>query len=78
MSKLLAEDPYEALGNAIILQAVKDYRLTLRKVKKNPRNREAIDEALQIEKFFIGPLFGVITDLDPEFLIDKLQAEIRR
>ena len=78
MSKLLAEDPYEALGNAIILQAVKDYRMALRKIKKNPRNREAIDEALLIERFFRGPLFGVITDLDPEFLIDKLQAEIRR
>ena len=78
MSKSLSEDPYEALGNAIILQAVKDYRMALRKIKKNPRNREAIDEALQIERFFRGPLFGVITDLDPEFLIDKLQAEIRR
>ena len=78
MSKLLAEDPYEALGNAIILQAVKDYRMALRKIKKNPRNREVIDEALQIEKFFRGSLFGVITELEPEFLIDKLQAEIRR
>ena len=78
MSKSTSGDPYEALGNAIILQAVKDYRMALRKVKKNPKNREAIDEALQIERFFRGPLFGVITDLDPEFLIDKLQEEIRR
>ena len=51
-SKNLAENPYEKLANAIILQAVSDYRAALKKVKKNPKNRDAKDEALQIEKFF--------------------------
>lgn len=77
-SKNLSEDPYEALGNAIILQAVKDYRVALKRIKHNPKNRIAIDEALTIEKFFRGPLFGVITNVDPEFLIGKLQNEIRQ
>lgn len=77
-SKNLSEDPYEALGNAIILQAVKDYRVALKRIKHNPKNRIAIDEALTIGKFFRGPLFGVITNVDPEFLIGKLQDEIRQ
>ena len=77
-SKNLSEDPYEALGNEIILQAVKDYRVALKKIKHNPKNRIAIDEALTIEKFFRGSLFGVITNVDPEFLIGKLQDEIRQ
>ena len=77
-SKNLSEDPYEALGNAIILQAVKDYRAVLKRIKHNPKNRIAIDEALTIEKFFRGPLFGVITNVDPEFLICELQDEIRQ
>lgn len=77
-SKNLSEDPYEALGNAIILQAVKDYRVALKRIKHNPKNKIAIDEALTIEKFFRGPLFGVITNVDPEFLIGKLQDEIRQ
>ena len=77
-SKNTAEDPYEALGNAIILQAVKDYRAAVKKIKHNPKSRTAIDEALTIEKFFRGPLFGVITNVDPEFLIRKLQDEIRQ
>lgn len=77
-SKNLSEDPYEALGNAIILQAVKDYRVALKRIKHNPKNKMAIDEALTIEKFFRGPLFGVITNVDPEFLIGKLQDEIRQ
>ena len=76
--KNITEDPYEALGNAIILQAVKDYRTALKKVKRNPQNRMALDEALTIEKFFRGPLFSVITSVDPEYLIGKLQDEIRQ
>ena len=76
--KNMSEDPYEALGNAIILQAVKDYRAVLKRIKHNPKNRIAIDEALTIEKFFRGSLFGVITNVDPEFLIGKLQDEIRQ
>ena len=76
-SKNLSEDPYEALGNAIILQAVKDYRTVLKRIKHNPKNRIAIDEALTIEKFFRGPLYSVLTSVDPEFLISKLRAEIK-
>lgn len=76
MSKAITEDPYESLGNAIILQAVKDYRVALRRIKHNPKNRMAIDEALLIEKFFRSQLYAVITNIDGEFLIDKLREEV--
>ena len=76
MSKAITEDPYESLGNAIILQAVKDYRAVLRRIKHIPKNRIAIDEALLIEKFFRSQLYAVITNIDGEFLIDKLRAEV--
>ena len=75
-SKNLAENPYEKLANAIVLQAVSDYRAALKKVKKNPNNRDAIGEALQIEKFFRSPWYQVLTSVDGEFLIEKLQKEI--
>ena len=77
MSKAISEDPYEALGNAIILQAVKDYRVALKRIKANPKNRTALAEALTIEKFFRGPLYSVLTSVDPEFLISKLRAEVK-
>lgn len=77
MSKAISEDPYEALGNAIILQAVKDYRVALKRIKANPKNKTALDEALTIEKFFRGPLYSVLTSVDPEFLISKLRAEVK-
>ena len=59
-------NPYEDLANAIIPQAVKDYRLT-----DNER------ELQEIERFFRSGWFGVLSKVDPEFLIKELQKEKR-
>ena len=75
-SKNLAENPYEKLANAIVLQAVSDYRAALKKVKKNPKNREAIEGALQLEKFFRSEWYQVLTSVDGEYLIDRLRKEV--
>ena len=75
-SKNLAENPYEKLANAIVLQAVSDYRAALKKVKKNSKNRDAIDEVLQIEKFFRSEWYQVLTSVDGEYLIDRLRKEV--
>ena len=74
--KNLAEEPYERLANAIILQAASDYRRDLKKLKKNPQNRDVMNEVLQIEKFFRSPWYQVLTTVDGEFLIEKLRKEI--
>lgn len=71
-------DPYENLANAIVLQAVTDYRTALKKIKANPRNKDAINEALDIEKFFRSGWYHTLTSVDGEFLIRKLQEEIRQ
>ena len=77
-SKNLAEDPYERLANTIVLQAVSDYRVALKKIKAHPKNREAISEALEIEKFFRSGWYSMLTDVDGEYLIRRLQDEIRQ
>ena len=77
-SKNLAEDPYERLANAIVLQAVADYRVALKKIKAYPKNREAISEALEIEKFFRSGWYSQLTSVDGEYLIKRLQDEIRQ
>ena len=41
-NKNLAEDPYERLANAIILQALTDYRVALKKIKAHERRCRAI------------------------------------
>ena len=74
-TKNLAEDPYEKLANAIVLQAVSDYRAALQKVRKNPKNKDALDEALQIERFFQSQWYQTLTSVDGEYLIDRLRKE---
>ena len=71
-----AGDPYENLANAVIAQAAEDYRRLLKRAKKNPANREALDEALQIERFFRSGWYQRLTNVDGEFLIRKLQENI--
>ena len=68
---------YENLANAIVAQAAEDYRRLLKRAKKNPANREVLDEALQIERFFRSGWYQSLTSVDGECLIRRLQAEIR-
>ena len=70
-------DPYEALGNAVVLQAVKDYRRCYRLYLKRPENirvKQAVDE---VEGFMTGPYFNLYTSLDGKMLLKRLQEEMR-
>ena len=64
VGKNQTENPYESLANAIILSAVSDYRAALKRVKRNPKSKTAIDEALQIEKFFRISWYQQLTAVD--------------
>lgn len=70
-------DPYEGLANAIILQAVKDYRDASRKLARGRKNKDA--EILKNEclEFFRSSWFGCLTTIEPEFLIQKLDEEVK-
>lgn len=66
---------WEELANAIILQAVTDY--------KTPYDHDGLihdDELIdlardEIERFIRSDWFGVLTTLDPEYLIRLLREE---
>ena len=68
--------PYENLANAIIVQAVKDYRKVLRTLSLYPHNRSAQYERRSIEQFFRSDYFSVLTNLNPETLIVRLNKEV--
>ena len=57
-------DPYENLAQAIILQAVKDYRL-----------HDDEKELASIERFFRSGWFSTLTSINPGMLISKLRKE---
>ena len=67
---------YENLANAIILQAVKDYRMALKSLKANPRNRTALGDKNEVERFFRSDWLSVLTSVDGEMLIHSLQMEV--
>lgn len=74
-SNNLSEDLYEKLANAIILQAVHDYRAALKRLKKHPNKRDIINEVLKIEKFFKSQWYQSLTSVDGEYLINRLRKE---
>ena len=67
---------YTNLANAIVLQAVKDYRKSLRILYRYPDHRLVEYESRSIERFFRSNWFGVLTQIDPDMLISKLKAEV--
>jgi hypothetical protein len=70
-------ESYERLASAIILQAVKDYRDALRKLKKRPCYDPAKDMIAEVERFFHADWYRELTSIDGNFLIEKLSSEVR-
>ena len=69
--------PYERLADAIVIQAAKDYRKANMKLARSRNNKEAQrihDECL---RFIRSEWFGILTRLEPELLIEKLDKEAK-
>lgn len=66
----------EHLSNAIILQAVRDYRAILRWLKKHPEDRNAQLERKELEGFFLSDWFRVLSNADSRALLNRLQKEV--
>lgn len=67
---------YENLANAIVLQAVRDYRTALKSLKLNPSNKSAKIEKENIERFFRSDWYQVLTSVDGESLSRALRKEM--
>ncbi len=70
-------DSYEKLANAIVLQAAKDYRTALKRVARHPKDRDGLAAKNECERFFRSGWFGILTGIDPEMLMRKLQMEVQ-
>jgi len=79
--------PYEDFGNAIIVRACDDYVQALKQLKKpkpnDPKKEEAwtvkqynaVQEIRNINRFFRSRLYSFITEVDPEYIIQRLIKE---
>lgn len=68
--------PYEALGNAVVLQAVKDYREAVHKLARGKKNTNAESTKQECERFFQSPYFNVFTQLDGKALLSQLEKGV--
>ena len=68
---IMQNSPYHELANAIIVAAVEDWR-------DPPMNHGKIEPYCShenLKSFFRSRWFSVLTSLDPEYLIEKLEKE---
>ncbi len=69
-------NPYENLANAIIQRAAKDYMQALKQLKRFPRDKIAIAQKKDLEQFFHSGWFQILTDVDSDYLIQRMQAVV--
>ena len=67
------ETGIEDLSNAIILQAVKDYRIALAGHDVNGRDSNSVIE--ECERFFQSEWFNNLTKIDSKYLMETIRKE---
>ena len=71
-------ESYQALANAIVELAVKDYKKALKQHYRFPSNKEYADEVTSLERFFRSGWYGMLTDLDGEYLMAAVRRMVRQ
>ena len=67
---------WEALANAIILQAVEDYRKCRRLVRRKPGQVDAQKMIREVEAFFRSRWFKQLTEADGNMILEGLKKEV--
>ena len=64
------------LANAVILQAVEDYRVVCRKLRRCPYLAGAAEAKLELEAFFASRWFKTLSEADGVALLESIKEEI--
>lgn len=64
-------DGYQLLANAIVLQAVNEYREALRQ-----NDTAAKWKKISLRRFFRSDWFKMLTNVDGELLMERLKGEV--
>ena len=71
-------DSYQALASAIVELAVKDYKTALKYHFRHPDKQEYENDVASLERFFRSGWYGMLTDLDGEYLMNGVRAMVRK
>lgn len=66
---------WQALSQAIILQAVEDYRKCRRLVRRKPGQVEAQKMIREVEAFFRSRWFMQLSDVNGSMILEQLKRE---
>ena len=69
------QECWEDLANAIILQAVEDYRLARKVLRRRPEWQPALRMQRDTTRFFQSRWFARLTDMDGASLLKGLREE---
>ena len=67
---------WEKFAQAIILQAVEDYRKCRRLVRRKPNQVEAQKMIREVEAFFRSRWFMQLSDADGTMILEQLKKEV--
>ena len=71
-------NPYQALANAIVELAVKDYKKALKQHYRFPNSKDYADAVTSLERFFRSGWYGMLTDLDGEYLMTGVRRMVHK
>ena len=69
-------DGYSDLANEIIVQAVKDYRKSLKTLKSDATDKEANKMKRDCERFFKSEWFKSLTSISPKLIMERVISEV--
>ena len=69
-------NPYQALANAIVELAVKDYKKALKRHYRFPNSEDYAADVKSLERFFRSGWYGMLTDLDAEYLMTGVRRMV--
>ena len=73
----ISEKSFELLANAVVEQAVHDYKRLLHCVYvKGEHNPKAWYDLMELEQFFYSKRFSKLTSLDGSALIERIRGEM--
>ena len=66
---------WEELANAIIFQAAQDWRSARDRLIRDPHDAKAMALKRETERFFRSEFYMHLTEVDGEYLLDRLRKE---
>ena len=71
-------DPYEELANAVVIQACNDYKRVYKQSLRRGGMVEPNPELEELEEFFRSDWYKKLTEVDGEYLMERLKDEVKK